>query len=79
MAYRQGKLFTKFKESEKLEEILQEIEVSKSTVGFNVKLVKILDKYPILKMPSASFNFSKGYFKTMAAVSFNKFLYLILT
>lgn len=59
MAYRQGKLFTKFKESEKLEEILQEIEVSKSTVGFNVKLVKILDKYPILKMPSASFNFSK--------------------
>ena len=79
MAYRQGKLFTKFKESEKLEEILQEIEVSKSTVGFKVKLVKVLDEYPILKMPSASFNFSKDYFKTMAAVSFNKFLYLILT
>lgn len=79
MAYRQGKLFIKFKESEKLEEILQEIEVSKSTVGFKVKLVKVLDKYPILKMPSASFNFSKCYFKTMAAVSFNKFLYLILT
>ena len=48
MAYIQGLLFKRFKGSNKFAEMLQEneIEVSKSTVYFKVKLVKILEKYP---------------------------------
>lgn len=49
VAYRQGFLLQRFKKSNKLVEMLQAFEVSKSMVYFKMKLVKILEKYPKMK------------------------------
>ena len=42
-------MLSKFKQSEKFVETLKEIGVSKSTVYFKAKQVKILDEHPKLK------------------------------
>ena len=57
MAYRQGLLLKRFKESNKFVEKLQEINVSRATVYFKIKL--ILEKYLRLKKSSLSINFQK--------------------
>ena len=48
--------------------MLQKIEVSKSTVHFKIKLVKLFDKYPKIKYLSLSLNFFKDYAKTFKEV-----------
>ena len=57
MAYRQGLLLKRFKESNKFVEKLQEINVSRAMVYFKIKL--ILEKYLRLKKSSLSINFQK--------------------
>ena len=47
---------------------VKEIEVSKWTVYFKVKLVKLLAKYPKIKCLSLSLNFSKDYAKIIQEV-----------
>ena len=44
LAYKQGLSFKNFKESNMFKEIPEEIGMSKSTVYFKVKLVKVLEK-----------------------------------
>ena len=68
VAYRQGLQFKRFKQPNKFVEMLQEIDISKLTVYFKVKLVKILEKYPKLKKSSLSLNFFKNYLKTIKEV-----------
>ena len=58
-------MFKKFKDSNGFGQILQEIKVSKSTAYFKVKLVKLLDKYPKMKISCLSLNFFKEYAKTI--------------
>ena len=45
--------------------MIKEIERSKSTLYFKVKLVKLLDKYPKTNCLSLSVNFLKDYAKTI--------------
>ena len=55
VAYRQGLLVIKFKESSRFVEMLQEIQVSKLTVYFKVKQLQVLDKYLKLKKSSSHY------------------------
>lgn len=55
----------KFKQSEKFVEMFKEIWVTKSTVYFKAKQVKVLGKYPKLKKSSLLLNFLKDYTKTI--------------
>ena len=64
VAYRQGLLFGEF-DSNKFEQMLQEIEVSKLMVYFKVTLVKLLDKHPKIKCLSLSLIVFKHYAKTI--------------
>ena len=68
VAYRQGLLLKKFNDSNKFEQILMDIEVSKSTVYFKVKLVNLLDKHPKIKCLSLSLSFLKDYAKAINEV-----------
>ena len=66
-AYKQGLLFKKFKDSNKFEQMFQEIEMSKSTVYFKVKLVKLLNNLKI-KCSYLSLEFFKDYAKTIKEI-----------
>ena len=68
IAYIQGIIFKKFKESDKVVERIKEIGVSKSTINFKMKLVKILDKYPKLKTSLFLLNFFKDCLKTIKEI-----------
>lgn len=68
VAYRQGLLLKKFNDFNKFEQILMDIEVSKSTVYFKVKLVNLLDKYPKIKCFFLSLIFLKDYAKAINEV-----------
>ena len=48
LGYKQGVLFWKFKDSDKFREILKDIGMSKSSMHFKLKPVKVLEKYPKL-------------------------------
>ena len=64
VAYRQGCVFKKFKESDKFMGMVKELGVSKSTIYFKINLIKILDKHTKLNKSSLSLNFFKDYAKT---------------
>ena len=49
VVYIKGFFFKKFKEPTKFVETVTEIDVSKSTISFEINLIKILDKYQKLK------------------------------
>ena len=67
-AYRKGLLLKNFKNSNKLEQMLQKIEVSKSTVYFKLKLLKLLEKNPKIQYLSLSLNLFKDYVETFKEV-----------
>ena len=63
LVYKHGLLFKKFKESDRFKEMLEDIGISKSTIYFKVKLLKVLEKYTKLKKSSLLLNFMKNYMK----------------
>lgn len=68
VAYRQGIMFKKFKDSNRFVEMLKKIEFSKSIIYFKLKIVNILDRYPKLKKSSMSLNLFKDYLKTIKEI-----------
>ena len=46
VAYRRGIIFQKVRELKKIVEMVKELEINKSTIYFNKKLIKSLHKYP---------------------------------
>ena len=80
VAYRQGTMFKKFKDSNRFLEMLKKIEFSKSIIYFKLKVANILDRYPKLKKSSMSLNFFKDYLKTIKEICKeidNEFSFLI--
>ena len=76
LAYKQGLLFKKLKDSDNFKEMLQETGVSKSKFYFKVKLLKVLEKYPKLKKSSLLLYFINNCMKKIKEVckeSSNKF------
>ena len=68
LPYEQGLLFKKFKESDRFKEMLKDIRISKSTIYFKGKLVKVLEKYSKLKKSLLCLNFMKNYIKCIKKV-----------
>ena len=68
LAYKQGLLFKKLKELDEFTEMLRDTGISKSTIYFKGKLIKVLEKYPKLKKSSLSLNFMKNYMKSIKQV-----------
>ena len=48
--------------------MLRDMGVSKSTIYFEVKLLKVIEKYPKLKKSSLPLNFMKNYMKSIKQV-----------
>ena len=63
VALQQGKVFKRFKNSERLGDILKELNVSRSKVNFTLNLLKLQEKYPKLKKSSMTCKESKTEFK----------------
>ena len=64
IAFRQGKLFKRFKNSERFRKILNELNASPSTVYYELNLLKVLEKHSKQEKSSLALNISKNYFKT---------------
>ena len=48
MAYQQGKVFKRFKEKEKFIQMINNLNVNKSSINFKMNMLKLIDKYPRL-------------------------------
>ena len=63
LAYKQGKVFKKFKENRKFIEMVKQFGVSKSTIIFKINIVKLINKHHKIRNSSHSLHFLKNYFK----------------
>ena len=68
---RQGKIFKRFKDSERFGDVFKKLGVSRFTVYFKLKLnlLKLSEKYPKLKKSSSTLNFLNNYFKSIKEAS----------
>lgn len=68
---RQGKIFKRFKDSERFGDKFKKLGVSRFTVYFKLKLnlLKLSEKYPKLKKSSSTLNFLNNYFKSIKEAS----------
>ena len=68
LEYKQEVLCNKIKESNRFKKMLKDIGISKSTIYFKVKLVKVLEKYLKFKIFLLLLNFIKIYSKLIKQV-----------
>ena len=54
LVYQQGKIFEKLKQNAKFIEMVKQFRVSKSTITFKIKIVKLIDKHTKIKNSSLS-------------------------
>ena len=64
VVYYQGKIFKRFKEKEKLIQMVSRLKIHKSTIIFKINIFKLIDKHPRLMKSSVSdFDFSEEFFE----------------
>ena len=68
VAFRQGKIFKKFKESKKFAEMVKELGFNQSTIYFEINLLTMLVKYPKLKKSRLSLNLFNTNLKPIKVV-----------
>ena len=68
VAYYQGKIFKRFKEKEKFQEMVKKLKIHKSTIIFKINVFKLIEKYPKLMGSSVTLTFLKNYFKDIKKV-----------
>ena len=68
----QGKIFKRFKEKEKFQEMVGKLNIHKSTITFKINVFKLIEKYPKLMRSSVTFNFLKNYLKDIKKVCEDK-------
>lgn len=61
ITFRQGRIFKRCKDSERFEDMLQELVVSPAMVYFKLNLLKLLKKYSKLKKSTLTLNFLKKF------------------
>ena len=49
-AYQQGKVFRKFKENRKFKSLVKQFKITKGPIIFKINIVKLVDKYPEIKL-----------------------------
>ena len=54
-AYKQGKGFSKLKEDRKFKSLVKQFNITKGTIIFKIKIVKLVDKYPKMMVSSVTF------------------------
>ena len=68
VAYYQGKIFKRFKEKEKFQEMVGKLKIHKSTLIFKINVFKLIEKYPKLMRSSVTLTFLKNYLKDIKKV-----------
>ena len=68
IAYYQGKVFKRFKEKEKLNKLVSQLGIHKSTIIFKINVFKLCERYPKLLGSSIRLGFFKNYHKGIKAV-----------
>ena len=68
VAYYQGKIFKRFQEKEKFQEMLGKLKIHRSTIVFKIKVFKLIEKYPKLMRSSVTLAFLKNYLKDIKKV-----------
>ena len=68
VAFYQGKIFKRFKEREKFQQMVKELKIHKSTIIFKINVFKLIEKYPKLMKPSVTLTFLKNYLKDIKKV-----------
>ena len=61
VAYYQRKIFKRFKEKEKFQEMIGKLKIHKSTITFKINVFKLIEKYPKLMKSSVTLTFLKNY------------------
>ena len=59
IAYYQGKVFKRFKEKEKLNKLVSQLGIHKSTIIFKINVFKLCERYPKLLKSSIGLEFFK--------------------
>ena len=62
-AFHQGKIFKRFKEKEKFQEMVGKLKIHKNTIVFKINVFKLIEKYPKLMKSSVTLTFLKNYLK----------------
>ena len=68
VAFYQGKIFKRFKEKEKFQEMAGKLKIHKSTIVFKINVFKLIEKYPKLMKSSVTLTFLKNYLKDIKEV-----------
>ena len=68
VAFYQGKIFKRFKEKEKFQEMIGKLKIHKNTIAFKINIFKLIEKYPKLKRSSVTVTFLKNYLKDIKKV-----------
>ena len=68
IAYYQGKVFKRFKEKEKLNKLVSQLGIHKSTIIFKINVFKLCERYPKLLRSSIGLGFFKNYHKEIKTV-----------
>ena len=64
----QGKIFKRFKEKEKFQEMVKKLKIHKSTIIFKINVFKMIEKYLKLMKLSVTLTFLKNYLKEIKKV-----------
>ena len=67
-AYEQGKIFKKFKEDVKFKNLVEQFGVNRSTIIFEINIVKLADKSHKMLTSSVTLKFLKNYHKDIKSI-----------
>ena len=68
IAYKQGKIFRKFKTDNKCISAASAFKISKATINFKVGIVEFIDKYPRMEKSCISLHYLKNNFRIIKEV-----------
>ena len=68
VAYHQGKVFSRFREKEKIIKLVSKLKVHKNTLIFKINVFKLTEKHPGLMKSSVTLSFLKNYFKDIKRI-----------
>ena len=68
VVFYQGKIFKRFKEKEKFQQMVGKLKIHKSMIAFKINVFKLIEKYPKLMKSSVTLTFLKNYFKDIKQI-----------
>ena len=68
VAFYQGKIFKRFKEKQKFQEMVGKLKTHKSTIILKINVFKLIEKYPKLIKSSVTLTFLKNYLKDIKKI-----------